>query len=377
MSAPTATTPTTGPATMRRRRGRGPQRPRPRAVTAATRTSTADSTSPTAPARCSAASIGAAWSRVGAGGSSSRRRTPIDPRMTTHQQTHSVDVVESRRSRSRSSGAAAYAGRSHARAEPRSRSSATRGPVPVSSSSADRAPRRSARGSTAGTTPSSRRRPRAPPGVMPARPRRPAGEIASAAERPHRLGPLAQHCRAGSGQLVGLAPLVGRQCAHEPALLEAGQRAVQRARAQRDARRLAHVLGDAQPCLGPPARLPSTSTAGSATPTHHRDLPLLRGTIHRLTYRRHCPEGRMRPSNSRQVDRGGNDVGQRGQGIGGRQSPASRRPSGRRCPRRSRRRRLDPGHQLAQLAAGLLDRVLLALGAQRLELRARRRPGRR
>ena len=30
---------------------------------------------------------------------------------------------------------------------------------------------------------------------------------------------------------------------------------------------------------------------------------------------------------------------------------------------------LDPGHQLAQLAAGLLDRVLLALGPQRLELR--------
>src|SRR5919112_6560807 len=30
---------------------------------------------------------------------------------------------------------------------------------------------------------------------------------------------------------------------------------------------------------------------------------------------------------------------------------------------------VHPGHQLAQLAAGLLDRVLLALGAQRLELR--------
>src|SRR3954469_2659659 len=30
---------------------------------------------------------------------------------------------------------------------------------------------------------------------------------------------------------------------------------------------------------------------------------------------------------------------------------------------------LDPGHQLAQLAAGALDRVLLALGAQALELR--------
>src|SRR5215211_7487862 len=28
----------------------------------------------------------------------------------------------------------------------------------------------------------------------------------------------------------------------------------------------------------------------------------------------------------------------------------------------------DPGHQLAQLPAGLLDRVLLTLGAQRLEL---------
>src|SRR5690349_2584176 len=31
--------------------------------------------------------------------------------------------------------------------------------------------------------------------------------------------------------------------------------------------------------------------------------------------------------------------------------------------------RLHPGHELAQLAAGLLDRVLLALLAQRLELR--------